>query len=93
MSFFVGCIVYWTPIPRGIGKEWRVIELWTDSEPKRLLLAEPEGTEMKCYVALAVDCEFVREGVPPKRVTLTQKTGQAPDIWKVPANCMLAEDR
>lgn len=85
-----GDIVNWSPVPGKNGKDWRIVENWADSEPKRLLLAEPEGSEMRCYVALLCDCSFVRAGEPPTRA---RQGSSVADIWKVPDNCVIAEDR
>ena len=85
-----GSIVLWAPIPGKPGKMWRVVEDWSDSEPKRLLLAEPEGTEGKCSVALLCDCTFIQAGEPP---TCARQGKAVVDIWKVPDNCVMAEDR
>ena len=53
----VGDLVVWDNV--ALGKNiWRVVQVWCDSEPKRLLLTTVDYSG-KCYPATADDCRIV----------------------------------
>jgi hypothetical protein len=52
-----GDIVKWTtPVN---SKLWKVVQNWTESEPRMLLLVACDDENDKCHTALAEDCELV----------------------------------
>jgi hypothetical protein len=90
-KFKNGNVVVWSPIPGKVGSEYFIVEDWSKGNPSQLLVAEVGSTEMKCHVASACDCVFVREGELPKRVILPVVKNE--DETRLPANCVLAQDR
>jgi len=56
----VGDLVEWTNVAMGTST-WRVVQIWCDGEPKRLLLTTVEYSG-KCYVATVDDCVIKERG-------------------------------
>jgi hypothetical protein len=56
-EYKIGDIIEWDNVT---GKrQYRIVEVWDDIEPRRLLVTDPCGTTMRCYTALTIDCRLV----------------------------------
>jgi hypothetical protein len=83
----VGDIIDWTSVVHGV-RQYRVVESWTDSEPKRLLLTTVEYSG-KCYVATVDDCRIVERGSEESRFFKCKPLGgsYAPNAGRVAEPC------
>lgn len=60
-KYRTGDIINWHTKVYGT-KQYRVVQDWSDSEPKRLLITPVDSDDGKCFVATADDCELVKAG-------------------------------
>jgi hypothetical protein len=83
----VGDLVEWNNVAIGTNT-WRVVQVWTDSEPKRLLLTTVEYSG-KCYVATVDDCRIVERGSEESRFFKCKPLGgsYAPNAGRVAEPC------
>lgn len=62
-------IIRWTT-PAG-SRDMFVVDVWEDTEPKQLLVTDPDHTTQKCYTVLSCDCVLIEREefyTEPKRV-------------------------
>jgi hypothetical protein len=56
-KFQIGDRVKWNT--KSGTREFDVVDVWEDSEPKQLLVTDTEHVTLTCNIALARDCELI----------------------------------